>query len=144
MAYKSVEEILKKQELEGKVLPLQVIYNDPIPGGGSVSVTKTFEAPVQERWIIDELVVSSGCGDNIVLENILIYPDKIPYPLDYPILLVALKNLVNSGDNRVVFEPPIIIDKGERKEKVEFIFKNTGASAQNLQIVIKGIKIVKK
>lgn len=142
MAYKSVEEILKKQELEGKVLPLQVIYNESLSAGSSV--IKTFEAPVQERWIIDELVVSSANGDNITLENILIYPDKKPYPLDYPVLLVALKNLVNSGDNRVVFEPPIIIDKGERKEKVEFIFKNTGASAQNLQVVIKGIKIVKK
>lgn len=142
MAYKSVEDVLKKQELEGKVLPLQVIYSESVAAGATV--TKTFEAPVQERWIIDELVVSSANGDNITLENILIYPDKKPYPLDYPILLVTLKNLVNSGDNRIVFEPPIIIDKGERKEKVEFTFKNTGTASQTLQIVIKGIKIVKK
>ncbi|MEM3955110.1 MAG: hypothetical protein QW047_08855 [Sulfolobales archaeon] len=142
MAYKSVEDVLKKQELEGKVLPLQIVYDESLSAGATV--TKTFEAPVQERWIIDELVVSSGCGIDIRLENILIYPDKKPYPLDYPIDLITLGNLVNSGDNRIVFEPPIIIDKAERKEKVEFTFKNTGASAQYLQVVIKGIKIVKK
>ncbi|MEM4656781.1 MAG: hypothetical protein QXD80_07540 [Acidilobaceae archaeon] len=142
MVYKSVDEVLKKQELEGKVLPLQAVYNTTVNAGATVTIS--FDAPVQERWVIDELVVASATGDNIVLENILIHPDRKPYTLDYPIPLATLRNLVNSGDNRIVFEPPIIIDKAERKEKVDFIFRNTGTAGQTLQVVIKGIKIVKR
>ncbi|MEM4740556.1 MAG: hypothetical protein QXS63_05715 [Zestosphaera sp.] len=142
MAYKSVEDVLKKQELEGKVLPLQAVYN--ITLGSGATTTISFDAPVQERWVIDELVVATATGDNIVLENILMHPDRKPYTLDYPIPLATLKNLVNSHDNRIVFEPPIIIDKAERKERVDFIFRNTATANQLLQIVIKGIKIVKR
>lgn len=142
MVYKSVDEVVKKQELVGKVIPLQEVIQASI--AANASTTYSYEVPLAERWIIDEIVVAGNISDGITLSNVLIQPDRRPYPLNYPVNLTPLKNLVASGDNRVVFDPPIILDRAERQERVDITFTNTTGSAATLAVVIKGIKILKK
>lgn len=137
----NIAKLKEKEELIGKVLNLTIVDNTSIAAGSTYILSLT--VPKTEHWIIDKLYVTGLTGDNIILDRILLQPNNRSYDVQNVPLNVFKPGNIGQNYNYIDFTPAIVLDADQGVEKVEFYFRNTGTSAQSLNVIIRGLKILK-